>query len=89
MYTAACTYAYISKMYTIFNTFYYYLISLRQLLLVLLSTILPDGDSSHLGVVRFFSYSSFLRTSFGATSKSVTYRRLASRGLICVRVRVA
>lgn len=66
-------YAYISKMYTIFNTFYYYLIPLRQLLLALLSTILPIS-------VSFV----FLTPVFSVLSsaRSVTYRRLASRGLI-------
>lgn len=50
-------YAYISKMYTIFNTFYYYLISLRQLFLVL-SMILPISVPFVFLTPAFFAVSS-------------------------------
>lgn len=76
---AACTYntRIYPKCIRFFNTFYYYLVSLRQLLPVLPSD--DNGDLHFSRLVRFFSYSSFPRAFFGATLGATVHQRLASR----------
>lgn len=64
-------------MYTIFNTFYYYLISLS--LSCAFQYLFSSTVSSFPFPVRF-SYPSFLRAPFGAMLKGVAYRRFVSHG---------